>query len=84
MGSTFAWWWTQHAMFRCAEMRLQPRHVEEVLEEPAMDYPARHGCRIRSGCGLAIVFDASERAIVTILWDGREGRWSDSAESEVA
>src|SRR5690349_12532313 len=68
-----AWWFTFHAEQRRAEMLLSAEEVTDALDDPVLIYPSR-GLRIAVGGRLAVVHDPASRAIVTVLWDGLEGR----------
>lgn len=70
------WQWTYHARDRCAEMGVALARVQAVLDGPELDYPsqAHPGRRLACGNELAVVYSRHDRAIITVLWHGREGR----------
>lgn len=68
------WQWTSHAHHRCIEMGVAHARVQAVLDGPELDYPSRSGRRLACGDALAVVYSCHDRAIITVLWHGREGR----------
>lgn len=59
------------------QMNVDLARVNSVLRCPEKSYPcsARYpGRRVAAGDGLAVVFDEAGETVVTVLWDGREGR----------
>ena len=73
--ATAAWHWTSHASLRCAEMGLPRSRVEAVLRQPDLDYPSECiGRRLACGNQLAVVYSTDDLAIITVLWNGLDGR----------
>lgn len=72
------WRFTQHSLERCREMGLDLGQVVEVLQRPLRSYPSpsRYGSdrRVSVDQGLAVVHTRDDRSIITVLWDGAEGR----------
>jgi hypothetical protein len=68
------WKFTVHAERRRVQMRLTTAQVVAVLDDPEIVYPVMRDRRIATGDGLAVVFEAVSGHVITILWDGLEGR----------
>lgn len=77
------WFFSLHALERCSEMSLDLAHILRVVLNPVITYPGppHHGPgrRISVGEGLAVVNNPSETTVITVLWDGKEGRESCSS-----
>lgn len=70
---------TRHALERSHEMGLDRRHIIGAIENPQTDYPSldrRHhqARRIATRDELAVVYAPADRLVITVLWNGRDGR----------
>jgi hypothetical protein len=58
-------------------MHVDLAEVVAVLDDADCTYPGGsgyHGRRVAVGRGLAVVFSESDATVITVLWDGRDGR----------
>lgn len=68
-----------HARERMAEMGLHKRDVRRAIKEAPLSYPGRltsdgSSTRVYVGRGLAVVTRDDKPLVITVLWDGKEGR----------
>lgn len=62
---------SQHARERCAEMHVDPSTVRWVVEHPDVVRPAEGGAEVCTSDlvpEFAVVYDATECTVVTVLW----------------
>lgn len=72
-------YFTVHARNRLAEMSVNTKDVVEAVAEPQLEYdgrPDRNGesRRVAVRGRLAVVLSPNRRTVVTVLWNGLEGR----------
>jgi hypothetical protein len=72
------WSLTHHARRRIEEMDLAAAEVARVLDEPTTTYPG-HPCygagRVVAVAGrLAVVHSPGTHEVITVLWNGKDGR----------
>lgn len=68
-----------HARERIAEMGLHKRDVRKAIRDAVTSYPGRpsrdgHSTRVYIANGLAVVTREDKPWVITVLWDGKEGR----------
>lgn len=80
MGHTsMEWFLTHHARDRIAAMGVEVEDVIKAASDPVAEYPGKTGPntrRVRVRHPLAVVVDTANNAILTVMWDQREGRHS--------
>jgi hypothetical protein len=69
------WAFSFHAERRRTQMGLTGEKLIRVLDDPELSYPGNTPtARVAIGAGLAVVHDPGTRTVITVLWDGAEGR----------